>query len=73
MATLHFYEMALAEETARANGREAELMPAAIQYFTLAAREENARKRAALEELRDNPPEMPAGMKHFTSSVPVAV
>ena len=52
VATLYFYEKALEEARNATRGGEAELMPAAIQHFTLADRAEKERKKQALEELR---------------------
>jgi len=58
----------LAEEDAKRAGAEAEgdMMPAAIQKFTLEAREESMRKKAAIEELNRNPPAPAPGIVHFT-------
>jgi len=72
VATRHFHELEIkkmAALTALASAAEngsVEMMPAAIQRFTMAAREESMRKKAAIKELRENPPPMPAGQEYFT-------
>ena len=36
------------------------------QHFTMMAREERAKKRASLQEMKENPPPMPDGIDYFT-------
>jgi len=44
---------------------EKEIMPAAIQRFTLADRELKAKKKAELKELKTNPEPLPAAQEFF--------
>ena len=67
-ATKYFLRKGKEEEAAKSDAK-AELMPAAIQKFTLEAREESQRKRAELESLRSNPAPIAPGITHFTPGI----
>eukprot|EP00580_Thalassiosira_gravida_P018655 CAMPEP_0201667544 /NCGR_PEP_ID=MMETSP0494-20130426/15529_1 /ASSEMBLY_ACC=CAM_ASM_000839 /TAXON_ID=420259 /ORGANISM="Thalassiosira gravida, Strain GMp14c1" /LENGTH=175 /DNA_ID=CAMNT_0048147567 /DNA_START=121 /DNA_END=648 /DNA_ORIENTATION=+ len=72
VATKHFLKKAAEKETPKAAASSKEgvdMMPAAIQKFTLTAREETKKKKMALEELNNNPLQMPPGVAHFTHAV----
>jgi len=69
-ATKHFH--ALEDEKKKASSlsvadSENEIMPAAIQRFTLADRELKAKKKAELDELKSNPEPLPAAQEFFTN------
>merc|ERR1712029_91117 len=65
VATKYFQEKAKADE-ANARGTESEVMPAAIQKFSMPVWEEHQKNRAELEKLKDSPPPIPPGVLHFT-------
>jgi len=44
-------------------------MPAAIQKFTLADRAKKEARRAALEEMKENPPPVAPGQEYFTAKM----
>eukprot|EP00581_Thalassiosira_minuscula_P025879 CAMPEP_0184412408 /NCGR_PEP_ID=MMETSP0738-20130409/6417_1 /TAXON_ID=385413 /ORGANISM="Thalassiosira miniscula, Strain CCMP1093" /LENGTH=807 /DNA_ID=CAMNT_0026770893 /DNA_START=45 /DNA_END=2468 /DNA_ORIENTATION=+ len=68
LATKHFHKITADKEAASQAG-EPELMPAAIQHFTMADRAEKEKKRAEIEEMKANPPEMPPGQEYFTKQM----
>ena len=73
IATKYFYNYELEQDKLKAaasDNEPVEIMPAAIQHFTLAAHEESIKKKKkALEEMRENPPPMAAGVAHFTPAL----
>eukprot|EP00579_Thalassiosira_antarctica_P030848 CAMPEP_0202030020 /NCGR_PEP_ID=MMETSP0905-20130828/64278_1 /ASSEMBLY_ACC=CAM_ASM_000554 /TAXON_ID=420261 /ORGANISM="Thalassiosira antarctica, Strain CCMP982" /LENGTH=959 /DNA_ID=CAMNT_0048593805 /DNA_START=201 /DNA_END=3080 /DNA_ORIENTATION=- len=68
VATQHFTKLA-AEKKANAREEETENMPAAIQHFTVADRAEKDKKRAEIEEVKENPPDMSPGQAYFTNKM----
>ena len=69
VATQYFHQQAEAEFAAAMEAKKeekVEIMPAAIQKFTLAAREESMKKKMELEELKKNPEPLAPGVAHFT-------
>ena len=66
VATKHFHRIEAEAKAATVEG-EVEIMPAAIQHFTVKAMDERMKKKAALEEMKLNPPQMAPGIAHFTT------
>jgi len=68
VATAYFNKLAAEKKAEKARKAEKvpERMPMAIQKFTLAAEEERQKKKAALEQMKVNPPPVPVGVSHFT-------
>eukprot|EP00571_Detonula_confervacea_P015618 CAMPEP_0172308384 /NCGR_PEP_ID=MMETSP1058-20130122/8990_1 /TAXON_ID=83371 /ORGANISM="Detonula confervacea, Strain CCMP 353" /LENGTH=888 /DNA_ID=CAMNT_0013020779 /DNA_START=41 /DNA_END=2707 /DNA_ORIENTATION=+ len=68
VATRHFAKIA-AEKEAKATEAQAEeddVMPAAIQHFTVADRAKKEKKRQSIAAMKENPPAMAAGQEYFT-------
>lgn len=69
MAGRHFAAIAAEKEEAKkvsgSQSGDVEAMPAAIQHFTVMAREESMRKKEVLKSLKNNPPEVSTGVAHF--------
>jgi len=66
-ATRHFKKLDNDKKTSSSTTAEVESMPAAIQRFTLADRELKAKKKAELQELRENPEPLPAAQEFFSN------
>jgi len=73
VATKYFNRLALEKETERKRNaqkkQEQEHMPIAIQKFTVAEYEKREKKKAEMQALRDNPPEMSPGTAYFTNQM----
>eukprot|EP00579_Thalassiosira_antarctica_P006838 CAMPEP_0201901750 /NCGR_PEP_ID=MMETSP0902-20130614/54595_1 /ASSEMBLY_ACC=CAM_ASM_000551 /TAXON_ID=420261 /ORGANISM="Thalassiosira antarctica, Strain CCMP982" /LENGTH=862 /DNA_ID=CAMNT_0048435721 /DNA_START=211 /DNA_END=2799 /DNA_ORIENTATION=- len=69
VATRHFHNRAEAASLASLGSEQTEVMPAAIQHFTMADRVLKEKKRKEIREMNDSPPEMSSGQAYFTNKM----
>lgn len=71
VATKYFNKLALEQEAEkkRIAEEEPEPMPAAIQKFTMEAYAVNAKKKAEIQAMHENPPAMAVGTAYFTNQM----
>merc|ERR1719356_2396634 len=67
VAAAYFMRKAAEEKENPKSGGESEVMPIAIQKFTMADRERKAAKRASIAEMKENPPPTSAAADYFTA------
>jgi len=68
VATQYFARKATEEaETKSRQGAGQEVMPAAIQHFTMADRAEKAKRQAEIDAMKENPLPLAPGQAYFTS------
>lgn len=66
LATKYFNKKANEDAKKASAESQGDMMPAAIQKFTMQARMDSMRKKAILEEMNRNPPAPAPGIVHFT-------
>merc|ERR1719356_780601 len=67
VAAAYFMRKAAEEKENPKSGGESEVMPIAMQKFTMADRERKAAKRASIAEMKENPPPTSAAADYFTA------